>query len=396
MSGAIRTKERCPICGKAFGPSFICDPHKTIPTRFYVDLSWKGLRIKIYSDKRGDPLDSYRRAFRIHSDINEEINDHSFDPAKYLRQDVEKFRAKNLLARFRDAKIDSMAPSYKKDFKRMVSRASAFFGNADVRDLRKLDLINYQNSLEASGIRAKYQKNHMGVLKTFLRWCRSDLEVLDIVPPIPIVHAPEKPPRWLAKEDQIKILEHIPEEDQPIIKFLMLSGCRPAEARALRVRDVDLRQETVTITSTFSGHVLREQRKGRGSVPVTLPIHPEVLAYFKKSCALSLPGAFVFINPRGYGGPYTERALQKVWSSMRVRAKISLDLRLYDATRHSVATQLRLAGVPLPDIKDQLGHSDIRTTMKYAHGNLEALRSNLDKLSLRKVEKLQVKSGSGG
>jgi len=81
---------------------------------------------------------------------------------------------------------------------------------------------------------------------------------------------------------------------------------------------------------------------------------------------------------------------------MRVRAELSPDLRLYDATRHSVATQLRLAGVPLPDIKDQLGHSDIRTTMKYAHGNLEALRSNLDKLSLRKVEKLQVKSGSGG
>jgi len=159
---------------------------------------------------------------------------------------------------------------------------------------------------------------------------------------------------------------------------------------------VDLRQETLTISSTFSGHVLRDQRKGRGALPVTLPIHPEILPYFKARCALSLPGAFVFINPRGYGGPYTERALQKVWSSMRVRAELSPDLRLYDATRHSVATQLRLAGVPLPDIKDQLGHSDIRTTMKYAHGNLEALRSNLDKLSLRKVEKLQVKSGSGG
>jgi integrase len=81
---------------------------------------------------------------------------------------------------------------------------------------------------------------------------------------------------------------------------------------------------------------------------------------------------------------------------MRVRAKLSLDLRLYDATRHSVATQLRLAGVPLPDIKDQLGHSDIRTTMKYAHGDLEKLRGNLEKLSLRKVEQIRKEAEGGG
>jgi len=81
---------------------------------------------------------------------------------------------------------------------------------------------------------------------------------------------------------------------------------------------------------------------------------------------------------------------------MRVRAKLSPDLRLYDATRHSVATQLRLAGVPLPDIKDQLGHSDIRTTMKYAHGDLEKLRGNLEKLSLKKVEQIRKEAGVEG
>jgi integrase len=66
---------------------------------------------------------------------------------------------------------------------------------------------------------------------------------------------------------------------------------------------------------------------------------------------------------------------------MRVRAKLS--------------PELRLAGVPLPDIKDQLGHSDIRTTMKYAHGDLERLRGNLEKLSLRKVEQIR-KEAEGG
>ena len=73
---------------------------------------------------------------------------------------------------------------------------------------------------------------------------------------------------------------------------------------------------------------------------------------------------------------------------MRTKAGLSRELRLYGASRHSLAPQLRQAGVSLPDIKDQLGHTDIRTTMKYAHGDIEKLRTNLERLSLRKVERL--------
>lgn len=391
MTGAIRTKERCPICGKAFGSTFICNPHKTIPTRFYIDLSWQGTRIKIYSDKHGDPLDSYRRALALHTDIDEEIKEHCFDPLKYLRQEKEQFWAVNLFARFLDAKIASLAPSYQKDYKRMTVEASGFFGKKDVRDLRRLHLVDYQNHLEARGIRAKYQKNYLDQMKTFLRWCRSDLEILDVVPAFPGVQVPEKPYRWLGQEDQINLVAQIPAEDRPIIEFLMLHGCRPAEGRALRVKDVDLKNETVRIVSTFSGRVLREQRKGRGAKPVLLPLHPECMDFIGNRLREALPGAFVFVNPRNHLA-YSQDALGRVWRNLRAKAGISADLRLYDATRHSLATQLRLADVPLPDIKDQLGHSDIRTTMRYAHGDLRKLRANLEKLSLRKVEKLEVKA----
>ena len=67
--------------------------------------------------------------------------------------------------------------------------------------------------------------------------------------------------------------------DKPIIGFLMLHGCRPSEARALKCKDVDLAAGTITISGTFSGRVYREKRKGRGARSVTIPIHPELEEY---------------------------------------------------------------------------------------------------------------------
>lgn len=384
VNGAIRTKERCPICGQAFGPSFECPDHKTFPHRFYVDLSWKGQRIKIYSDKYGDPIDSFRRALQLHSNINEEIEDHRFDPTKYVRQDLVKFQVKTLLDRFLTARISDLAPSYLKDYRRMVIAAQEHFGAKDIRDLRKIDLVDYKGSLEASGLAPKTVKNFLDHFKAFLRWCRSDLEIISQVPAFPQIEQSPRPFRWLAQEDQLRIFDQIPEQDRPIIHFLALHGCRPAEARALRIQDINLAAGLVTISSSFSGRVFREKRKGRGSRPYTLPIHPEMMDFVARRVKSALPGAWIFINPRN-GGPYTENKLRRVWDAARRAAKLDSSLRLYDATRHSFASQLRAAGVGVERIKDLVGHSDIRTTLKYAHGSLEEMRANLAKLSLRKV-----------
>ena len=47
---------------------------------------------------------------------------------------------------------------------------------------------------------------------------------------------------------------------------------------------------------------------------------------------------------------------------------------LYQATRHSLASNLLKDGAALKSISDILGHTDIRTTLKYAHGDLENQR----------------------
>ncbi len=218
-----------------------------------------------------------------------------------------------------------------------------------------------------------------------MRWCCEKKGILARIPGFPDLFKHEPTPKWVSQADQIDLYSHVPEEDKPIIGFLMLHGCRPGEARALKIKDVDLRRQVITISRTWSGTQLREIRKGpRGSAtPYTIGIHPEMKEWMEKRTREALPKAFLFVNHvNGYH--YTQSALEKIWKKVRQAAGLGPELRLYDATRHSFASNLSNTGTDLKKLKDMMGHADIRTTLKYAHGNVEHTRADLAKLSLKK------------
>jgi integrase len=175
----------------------------------------------------------------------------------------------------------------------------------------------------------------------------------------------------------------VPDAHKPIIAFLMLHGCRPAEARALKCKDVNIDAGCIIISATFSGSVYRQRRKGRKSKPYPMPIHPEMLDYLKERVENSLPEAFVFVNP-STGDPYSAPMMGKIWKVVRKEAGIGpFELRLYDASRHSLASQLVNSGASLFTVSKLLGHSTTRMSEKYAHADLEKLRTELSRVSLK-------------
>ncbi len=387
MKGTIRTKQKCPVCDKPFLQipkiGLICSEHKTVPTRFFVDLMWQGQRVKIYSHKSGRILDTFQIATETLEHIRYEIRNHQFDASHYVVSEQKQFYTSSLLERFLNQKIEGIAPSYKKDYKRMVAVANAFFKTKDVRELRKKDTIDYKNHLEKNfKIGSKTVKNTIDLFKTFMRYLKNDLEMIDTVPAFPEVEVETKPFKWLSCEDQIKILEHVTKDDKPFVIFLMLHGCRPGEARALKCKDVDLKAQTITISTTFSLNIYREKRKGRRSRPVTIPIHPEMLKFITEQVKNNLPEAFLFINKRN-GKPYSDNKVFRMWDDIRTKAKINKELRLYDATRHSFASQLVNSGTTLFHVSKLLGHSSTKMTEKYAHSNIEKLKTEIAKISLK-------------
>jgi site-specific recombinase XerD len=74
-----------------------------------------------------------------------------------------------------------------------------------------------------------------------------------------------------------------------------------------------------------------------------------------------------------------------VWNGVRKRAEIGPDLRLYDATRHSFASQLVNLGTSIFTVSKLLGHSSVKMKEKYSHASILGKRTTLAKLSLKNV-----------
>ena len=85
------------------------------------------------------------------------------------------------------------------------------------------------------------------------------------------------------------------------------------------------------------------------------------------SIPFSLPNIYLFINPNS-GEPYLTDTLQRLWKE--ACKAVSIDIELYQAARHSVASMAASSGVSIAIIKEVLGHADIRTAQKYSHVNV--------------------------
>lgn len=165
-----------------------------------------------------------------------------------------------------------------------------------------------------------------------------------------------------------RLLGSVTEAWQPMIEFLVASGCRLGEATALRPDDVDLVQSTVRIARAWnrshSGYEIGPTKTKRSKRTINVP--GGVLE------KLDLAGDWLFTNPgrgrRNAGGPVRPINLRRnVWYPAVARSKLDPAPRIHDL-RHTCASWLIAAGVPLPVVSRHLGHESIQVTVDvYGH-----------------------------
>jgi integrase len=61
-------------------------------------------------------------------------------------------------------------------------------------------------------------------------------------------------------------------------------------------------------------------------------------------------------------------------------------MRLYDATRHSFASNLVNSDSTLFKVSKLMGHSTMKMTEKYAHPDIESLKVDVQKLTLNREQ----------
>ena len=183
---------------------------------------------------------------------------------------------------------------------------------------------------------------------------------------------PKKPsllPKVIPIADVARLFEKTPNlKHCTMLKLVYGMGLRVSEIVALKVRDID----------TKSMQVFIERAKGKKDRYVNLPysIVDQLRAYYKAY----QPKVYLFEGQ--YGGAYSDRTVQQVFSDALKRAKIRHPGGIH-ALRHSYATHLLEAGTDIRFIQELLGHTSIKTTLRYTHvarHNINQIISPLDKL----------------
>ncbi|MFD2839366.1 tyrosine-type recombinase/integrase [Populibacterium corticicola] len=175
------------------------------------------------------------------------------------------------------------------------------------------------------------------------------------------------PPEWFEPHEVVAIVKEMRKrgwEAMAVMTSVMVwSGLRWGEAAALNIEDIDFDRNTVSITHTLTqGGKDKDYPKNDASVG-EVPCPSWVIAEIRELVGERTTGRL--FTTRRQARNLSGGNWRRDWDDVLLAAKVSP----YHphVCRHTCASWLVQAGVPLYEVKRQLRHASIQTTERYAH-----------------------------
>lgn len=184
---------------------------------------------------------------------------------------------------------------------------------------------------------------------------------------------PEGRTNWLSYEEAEYLTMVAADHLKPIIRFALATGLRTKEI-------LNLRWEKVSFQAMQMEFIVKSNNPQgkKHTLPITSPIM-EILQGQKPKA-------------KGYIFTYEGQKINKLRRSFKTACKNAgiEDFKFHDL-RHTAATWMRRNGVPLDVVQEVLGHSDITTTKRYAHVEMDDKRNALEKLGAAQIRRSNPK-----
>jgi integrase len=237
------------------------------------------------------------------------------------------------------------------------------FGKKYMDEVRNQDVIAFHHGVRAKGY-AVGTANRMLILLRYafnlaVKWDIPGVKVNPTKNTPLFEDLAGKKERYLSKDEAQRIFEAVRASEntmlQYIVPMLILTGARKREVLDARWQDFDLEHSQWRIPTTKSGR------------PRYVPLSDGVLELLTH--LRYREEGWVFANPKT-GKPFVSVFIS--WNSARKKAGLA-DVRMHDL-RHSFASFLVNAGRTLYEVQKILGHTQVKTTQRYAHLSQDTLR----------------------
>ncbi|MBI4438222.1 site-specific integrase [Candidatus Uhrbacteria bacterium] len=236
-------------------------------------------------------------------------------------------------------------------------------GHLLLRDLNTRHFELLKGKMSEAGLSAKTMNNVLAVLHRCLA-CAVDWGQLAQAPRSTWLKCQPTPPRFLGPEEQERLLAATTSEWRLPILLALETGLRWGEIAALRWESIDFHGRQLTVERALSREVLSSTKTHQvRHVPV-----PEDLVEILRGT----PTRTGFVFGSAPESPMNYRCARTALRNTCKRA--GLPMFGWHVLRHTYASTLARAGVPLYTIQKVLGHSTPLMTQRYAHLAPDSLR----------------------
>ena len=254
--------------------------------------------------------------------------------------------------------IKSYKRSWATDVSVLKNHLLPAFGKKYLDEISRTDIIKvHQGRLDAGG--APGSANRLLIMMRYIynlaceKWCVPGVKD-NPTKGIPLFEENNKNERYLSTLEVQRLFEAVKASQntmlQYIIPMLILTGARKQEVLKAHWQEFDVDARSWRIPMTKSG-------KARH-----VPLSDQTLRLLAEIKRRELGSPFVFPNPKT-GRPYV--SIFYAWDTARKNADLA-DVRIHDL-RHTFASLLVNSGRTLYEVQKLLGHTQVKTTQRYAH-----------------------------
>ena len=264
------------------------------------------------------------------------------------------------------AKVEKSETTWATDQAELRNHINPLIGHLKLSEIKKSHGLDLKAACIAKGLKEKSVNNILHLAKKILL-VAVDYELIPSSPwqEVKSLKVPKPNFRFWTKPESDKFLKRCRElrpEFADFVQVAIHTGLRWGELRALRRQDIDLHNGIITVCRTYNKKLKKVLERTKNKDIGRVEMSSEVFSIMKtktlmKSDQLIFDESLVN-NAWGYIGFMCDKANVP---------KIGVhDLR------HTCASQLAMAGVPLYKISRHLRHKDTKTTERYAHLSAES------------------------